>query len=289
MPNEYWSGTREAHLDREHITARWAQGDYSSRRIDFANQIFHFWWLARQGIAACTDLTEREAMTRELEDAGRTGWGVGIDDLEEAFNHLHAAGGIWTNETQVGHYAGGTNKFCTVDVRNMPIPFVAFANAVDSKMTIVRNALSHYHNAASLIDTQLHTGHPDWNQIYHALCEIKDFAVGVGPFLWARPRPPGGAYAPPHLASERSATVSFAGALTRIVSGVMSYRTARDSHFPAGQAAAIGFLRTAVAFVPVMGGYYGAMVELIPTLRTAFTNMTDEYIRRIDRAAFGWH
>ena len=83
------------------------------------------------------------------------------------------------------------------------------------------------------------------------------------------------------------AATTFADALANIHSGVTSYVNARQRRFPQGQAAAIGVLRTAVGFVPVLGSYYGAMVDLIPTLSAWFTDLIRQRVDRIDRAAAG--
>lgn len=279
MTTAYWNGTREAHLEANQISARWGHGDWCGDRIRFANEIFHFWFAARQAINACTNSAQRQAMTRELEDAGTAGTGFGIDDLEEAFDHMDHQGGRWTAEAGSYSYCGGANKVFRSGgiINDLPKPFKTFADAVDAKFQSVRNATRHFDEATQSIDRQLASRQPDWDQIATALGQIKDWGERAEPFLWTRPR----------TAAAVRTTVSFADALGNIHAGATSYVQARQAHFPHGVAAAIGGLRTTVGFVPVLGTYYGAMVDLIPTLHTWYTNLIQQRVDRIDRASSG--
>jgi hypothetical protein len=214
-------------------------------------------------------------MTRELEDAGRTGFGFGIDDLEEAFQHIHNNSGRWTQDTSSMTYFGGPNKVFRRGglISDMPKPFVEFARAVDSKFEVVRNGINNFDQRTQGIQTQLSSHNTNWAEIGTALTEVKSWGERVKPFLWARPR----------ASRAMATTVSFADALGNIHSGLTTYTNARQANFPQGAAAAIGALRTAVGFVPVLGNYYGGMVDLIPNLSTWYTNLIRERVESIDR------
>jgi len=279
MTTAYWTGTREAHLEASQISASWGRGDWCGDRIRFANDIFHFWYVARQSINACTNSAHRQSMTIELESAGTAGAGFGIDDLNEAFEHMDHHGGRWTEDAGSYSYFGGPNKVFRSGgiINNLPKPFKTFADAVDGKFQKVRNAIRHFDEATQTIDRQLATRLPDWDQIATALGQIKEWGEQAEPFLWARPR----------AAAVVSTTVAFADALGNIHSGATAYVQARQAHFPRGAAAAIGLLRTAVGFVPVLGTYYGGMVDLIPTLHNWYTSLIQQRVARIDRACSG--
>ena len=277
---DYWTGARLAHLEARDISAPWGRGSFCVQRIAFANELFQFWYDARRNIAACSDSQHRTAMTRELEDAGKTGAGFfTIDDLEEAFQHIHSQGGRWTDDTASLTYCGNPNQVFRQGglINDMPKPFVKFAQAVDSKFQELRNAIHNFDEQTRIIDQQLASSRTDWDQINRALTQVKDWGERAKPFLWARPR----------AARAVGTTVSFANALSNIHSGVSTYVAAQRAHFPQGQAAAIGVLRTAVGFIPVLGAYYGGMVDLIPALHTWFTNLIEQRVQRIDRAMSG--
>jgi hypothetical protein len=278
--NDYWTGTGLAHLDATHISAPWGRGSYCDQRISFANELFQFWYNARRNIAACTDHSHQTAMTRELVDAGKSGAGFfSIDDLEEAFEHIHSHGGRWTDDTASLTYFGNPNQVFRQGglINDMPKPFVKFAQAVDRKFQALRSAMNNFDQQTQIIEPQLASSRPDWDRIGTALTQVSEWGERAKPFLWARPR----------AARVVGTTASFASALSNIHSGASTYAAARSAHFPHGPAVAIGVLRTAVGFIPVLGAYYGGMVDLIPSLRTWFTNLVEQRVQRIDRAING--
>lgn len=278
--NDYWTGARLAHLEARDISAPWGRGSYCVQRISFANELFQFWYDARRNIAACSDFGHQTAMTRELEDAGESGAGIiTIDDLKEAFEHIHSQGGRWTDDTASLTYFGNPNQVFRQGglINDMPKPFVKFAQAVDSKFQVLRSAMNNFDQQTQIIAQQLTSSRTDWDQIGTALTQVSEWGERTKPFLWARPR----------AASVVGTTASFASALSNIHSGASTYAAARSAHFPQGPAVAIGVLRTAVGFIPVLGTYYGGMVDLIPSLRTWFTNLVEQRVQRIDRAASG--
>lgn len=281
---DYWTGARLAHLEASDISAPWGSGSLYLQRIAFANELFQFWYDARRNIAACSDLQHRTAMTRELENAGKSGAGLlprSIDDLEEAFQHIHSQRGRWTDNTGSMTYFGNPNQVFRQGglINDMPKPFVNFAQAVDEKFQALHNAIRNFDQQTQIIDQQLASSRTDWDRVGAALTQIKDWGERAKPFLWARPR----------ATRVVGTTVSFTNALSNIHSGVNTYVAAQRAHFPQGQAAVIGVLRTAVGFIPVLGAYYGGMVDLIPALHTWFTNLIEQRVQHIDRAVSGRH
>jgi len=275
---DYWAGNRLAHLERTDISAGWGSGSHSGTRIVFVNEVFQFWHDARQNIRSCLDATHKQAMTRELEDAGRTGWGVGLnDDLEEAFQHITNNRGRWTDNYTTNYFGGQNKVFRRGGLVEAPGSVVTFANAVDGKFATLRSAMNDFNQQTQTLDRQLTTSRTDWDTIGTALTQVKNWGERAKPFLWARPR----------VQARVGTAVSFTNALGNIHSGLTTYTSARRAGFPQGPAAAIGVLRTAVSYVPVLGNYYGGMVDLIPNLRTWFSNLIEQRIRRIDRASRG--
>ncbi|MGB9604253.1 MAG: hypothetical protein ACP5U2_11715 [Bryobacteraceae bacterium] len=99
--NEYSNGNVQAVLTPEQTRASWGRGDYSGARIQLINEAFRLFYRYRTRIERVShkDWDTYWAMLRELEDAGDTGWGLGVQDLDNAFRHLTANNGNWTDET----------------------------------------------------------------------------------------------------------------------------------------------------------------------------------------------
>lgn len=279
MSNAYWTGTTLAHLASSDISAPWGRGNRYLTRIDFANHVFQFWHDARRSIAACRDSAHQTAMTAELEDAGRTGSGLFIDDLEEAFEHLHANSGRWTDDTTSSSYSGGPDQVFRRGghIPNLPRPLVNFADAVDDKFQEFCDGAPNFGRQSQIILQQLRSSSPNWEQVGNALSQIDDWGTRVKPLLWAQP----------NVSRAVGSATTYAGALSNIHTGLTAYVTARRAGFPEGPAAAFSVLRTAVGYVPILGSYYGAMVDLLPALRTWYTNLIAQRVRDIDRAAHG--
>ena len=274
----YWAGNQIAHLERNDISANWGNGDYSGTRIAFVNKVFQFWYDARQNIRLCSDAKHKQSMTRELEDAGRTGWGIGRnDDLEEAFEHITRNGGSWTDNYTKNYYGGQNKVFRPGGLVTAPGSVVAFANAVDKKFAVLIKAMNNYKDQTQTIDRQLAASIRNWNLIGIALTHVKDFGEKAQPFLWAKPK----------IESYVGKITSFADALGNIHSGLTTYNNALRAGFPQGEAQVLGAMHTAVSFVPVLGQYYGGMVAMIPNLKNWFEGLIQERIRRIERAARG--
>jgi hypothetical protein len=276
--NDYWEGKVRAHLDRSDVTADWGSGDNSGDRIAFANRVFQFWYDARANIDDCDNSTQQSQMTAELEKCGYTGSGIGIDDLNEAFDYYQSTGGEWSDDTETWNYYGGPKKLfhSNMLISDVPVPFVHFADAVDDRLEIVRDAIKDFDAQTQVIDIQMEgSTTTDWERIGTALSSVSTWGERVKPFLWARPR----------LEDAFGKVATFAGALKNIQDGMNTYVRSRRN-FTHEEALLIGGLRTAVSFIPVLGSYYGGMVDLIPTLAEWMTNLVEDRIRRIDRAYY---
>lgn len=277
MSNPYWNGTQKAQLDRAHIRASWGAAGvaHSGTSIALANRAFDIYYRAHQNIQACPDARQKSAMQRELQDAARTGWSVlgrHPDDLEEAFNHLAANAGIWTDD-ETANYYGGRNKVFQGALVRGPVSVVSFLNAVDGKMNTLRQAVQNFDTQRR--NLQRAEQGDDWTRVGTVLGEIKTWGERAQPFLWLAPA----------VQQRMGTTVSFAGALSNIHSGMTTYARARAQNFPQGAAIAIGAMRTAIGWVPVLGDFYGRAIDMIPGLAAWFRGLISDYTRRIDAAS----
>lgn len=160
--NKYWSGTQQARVfdDPKWVTAGWYRGSYSANRLRMLNGAFEIYFLLKKSIDACPDPDMRSLMTSELESAGDAGWGFGVCDLDDAFQHWLQAGPWTDNNTKSYMRANGIfgaqnpsikgAQYCWGLATNMmdggPTAAVNFFNALDSKLDDLSSAISS-HNA----------------------------------------------------------------------------------------------------------------------------------------------
>jgi len=247
---------------------------HSARSIALANRAFEIYYQAHHRISACAEANHRTSMTNSLHEAARTGWGLGVDDLEEAFQHLDLNGGRWT-DSATKSYFGSPQKVFQGALTTGPVSCVNFLDAVDSRMTELMGILEHYQTQIQSLDQAQQDD--NWETVGTVLTQIKDWGERAAPFLWWAP----------NVQQKVGTAVTFTGALSNIHDGLTTYANSIGAGFDTRTAAAIGALRTAVGWVPVLGGFYGAAIDMIPGLATWFRNLVDERCRRLNAAAEG--
>ena len=274
MSNDYWDGVRRAMLTRELITPSWAAPGvaYSGRSIELANRAFEIYYEANQRISACTSASHRDQMLASLHDAGRSGWGTGVDDLEEAFEHLESNGGRWTDNATSNYY-GSSQKVFQGALTAGPVSCVNFLNAVDDKMSDLREVLERYRGQVQRLSAAQEQD--DWRTLGTVLSEVKHWGERAKPFLWRAP----------NVERRFGVAVTFAAVLSNIHSGLTIYGSAVGAGFDRRSTAALAALRTAVGWVPVLGTFYGDAIDMIPGLAIWFRGLVDDYVRRIDAAS----
>lgn len=277
MPNDYWNGTRQASLTRGQISAPWGAGDYSANRIALANRAFEIYYQAHRRISACTNGPHRNQMLTSLHDAAQTGWGLfdGVHDLEEAFEHLTDNGGRWT-DSATGTYFGGAQKVFPRALTEGPVSCVNFLNAVDSNMSQLRGILERY--TAQVQQISEAQRQDDWRTVGIVLSQVKDWGERAKPFLW---------WAPSTVQRPLGLTLAFVEVLSHIHSGLTTYANSIGAGLDSRTSIALGALRTAVGFLPVLGDFYGAAIDMVPGLRAWFQGLVQDRCRRIDAAARG--
>ncbi len=277
MSNPYWNGVQKAHLTQEQVTAAWGRRGtpHSLTAIAFVNRAFEIYYDAMQKIQECPDHAQATLMFKELRDAATEGWGFGISDLEEAFEHLHANRGRWTDGATRNYY-GGPNKVFHRAIVTAPVSIVNFMNAVDSRMSRLRTVVQNFDRQTRELARAQQA--EDWDRVGKILGEIKKWGERAKPFLWFAPR----------AEARVGQASSFAGVLSQIHTGLTIYTRSRQAGFSEGMSTAITALRTAVGWVPVLGSFYGKAVEMIPGLATWYRGLIENRIRQIERAAAGY-
>ncbi len=276
MPNAYWLGIEQAHLDREQIEAAWGSGEQSGTRIQFVNRAFEIFYQGRQRIRTCRNVEQAGRMERNLEDAARAGWGLGISDLEEAFEHLTANGGRW-RDGATSCYFGGQNKLYQVMLIEAPVSAVNFVHAVDERLASIADAAGQHGRQAAAVVQALDS--EEWTLLDRALGRVVEIADQVEPLLWL------GALEDAPVALQRAA--SFADAAGALNDALAIFRSSIRAGFRPSESAVLATLRGALDYLPVLGNYYGLALDLVPHLRAWFSGLVDQYNRRIERAMAG--
>lgn len=270
---DYLNGHHKAILrNSNQIGAEWGNGPRSGQKIDLANRAFEIYYRAINGIRDVKDPDHRSKMESKLVKAREKGWGSGVSDLEEAFEHYAYRNGYWGDENTKTYSGYNTSSFPHY-VIGAPAAMANFLTEVDSGLEELKKVVKTFGKQAGQIRRA--KKRDDWNTIGQALGHINTGAELAKPWLWTAP------------ATQRMAgrVVSFTNVAGKIHSGATTYVQARTSgHFDEREAAALTAMQTAVSFLPVLGGFYGGAIAMIPELATWMQRVVDHRERRIQEA-----
>ena len=270
---EYIDGDKLAKLTREQVKADWGQGDGSDFRIALANRAFTLYYQAAGSIRKVGDSGHRTSMWRTLSNARAKGFGLGISDLNEAFEHLAKNNGIWTDNNTENYYGGPRKCFNRTIVSGAPEGMVNFLDAVDDGMKTLGKVLVDYKD--QLEKVTLAAGRDDWETVGTVLGHVNTAAETAEPWLWTAP------------ATQKWAgrIVTFTDVTGKIHDGATMYVRSKEAGFDNRSAAALTAMRLAVGCLPVLGGFYSKAVEMIPGLVVWYRGLLDQRFRDADRAS----
>src|SRR5438477_292486 len=98
--NSWWTGHNQALIPRlDMVSAAWGSGDKAANKLRMLNGAFEIYFLLKTSIGQCEDSTMQAEMTKELDDAGTSGSGFGVNDLDDAFQHWRKPGN-WTDNNE---------------------------------------------------------------------------------------------------------------------------------------------------------------------------------------------
>ncbi|RMG19764.1 MAG: hypothetical protein D6729_04440, partial [Deltaproteobacteria bacterium] len=112
--NPFWLGQEKPVLREVPREARWTA---DGRNVEWVNRQLATFHAARRVIAEIRPKALRARMTDDLESAARQGWGVGLDDLEEALAYLWKNRGAWHDTAEAvvvlrGEKRSGPRAIC---------------------------------------------------------------------------------------------------------------------------------------------------------------------------------
>jgi hypothetical protein len=272
--NRYWTASAEASISRAQITAPWATGDHSQTKIEALNFSFHLFYDAKTSILQIRNGTERSSMLRELHNCAQRGWGMGVHDLDDAFEHLLAHNGQWTDNNTGRYYGGESKVFRAANmVLEAPEAAVNFLNAVDELMNDVKSAASRNVDLVNRLAMQRQRQAP-WPELKESLESMKTGLERVKYLLWWTPRIQSGVG---RGASVLDTIVGLGDSIDRYDRGV------RAGMSP-GLAASVEGLRQVMRFVPIVDAFYGSIAEGIPDLVNWYNGLIQHRIQQIEAA-----
>lgn len=271
--NDYWTGIRRAQLHANQVTAAWAaRRSDGSHELMMVNKAFEIFFNSRRLIQQCRDANLRTQMTRDLETAARTGAGFGgPDDLEEAFEHLVANRGAWTDGATESYYGAERKAYSGAALVKGPKSVVNFLDAVDDRMEKLRECAEEFVEQVRVITGSQRDR--TWERVGDALEEINDGGGKVKHLLW---------YAP-SIEVRVEGVLSITDVLSNIHEGLTDYANLTGRGLRPDQAVAGIAFKRAIGMVPVLGDFYKKAFDMIPHLRDWFVQLLGGYLDRIDR------
>ena len=285
--NLYSNGQQQAEVTQAGIDAAWGHGDNCGDRIKVLNAAFRRYYRYRQRIEQVSriDWDASWSMWKELEDAGDTGWGSGVQDLDDAFRHLIENGGRWKDDG-VKHYWGICQpSVYRLQVFDAPRAASNFLSAVNAKLAKLSELAADHQVAQSRAVAG--NASRNWEMTRDALQDVKDVAEKVKPFLWILPKQVTTAEWYEHLGNILGAVDKAIDILFKADSGLQTYVAGRQAGMGSGAAAAWAGLGQVLSYLPVLGSFYAEIVNQTPGLVASVRSRFENAHRTWERAASG--
>jgi hypothetical protein len=265
--SSYRNGNEQASLSASDIDADWADDDRLHGHLQVANRAFELYHTAINNINQVPDRSQRSRMQAKLSEAAASGWGRGVSDLNEAFEHLATNNGKW-RDNNVKSYFGGPNKCIDAMVIKGPSAAANFLNAADNGAEILVRETEAFRNQKARAESA--RNRDDWGTIGEAIARIKTGAETVTPWLWTAP------------AYQRvgTRTASFADVFGKIHVGATAYADMRGkAGWSQEESAVYAGLVVAVDFLPILGAFYGEALKMLPGMIANWQVFIDDYHR----------
>lgn len=275
MPSavDYIAGVAQPELTQDNVTAPWATGHRCINKLAMANRAFELYYTAVERIDRIHETELRQKASKQLYYCLTSGCGSGVSDLKEAFEHLAEHHDEFRDENMSPYFPGPGKCFVGNALVHGPTFAVNFLNAVDRGMQALKATSDELGTYSDQINVSIQRD--DWDNVGRALGKIKKSAETIKPWLWDTPT----------AVKHAGRIATFANALGNIHAGTTTFANSRRAGFHDDMSAAIGAIRTAVGFVPVLGSFYGKAIEMIPGLATWFNGIIRDRVRRLDRIA----
>ena len=281
----YWSGAGQVVLAAGDVEVPRIKDDTAYKwALEAMNNAFRIFYNARKLISCVSDTKAKMAMTADLDDVGETGWGAGVNDLEEAFQHVATNGGKWkdTNVSTVGWACqdkiGGFHKNALIAYVRIPISLENFLEALNAKAATLNTELTTLRQHSSTVVDKVMTGigdqalptvgTPEWAALGDGLKLVDRAQTVIKPLLWL-------------AAVNDDPAIEFTdkwlgrtlGAIGKVRGAVVNFDSATQAGLGAGQSVAFSAIAEGLSYIPVLGAYYQEAFQLIPGVMVGMTNI----------------
>jgi hypothetical protein len=190
--------------------------------------VFEFWYRARNSLSPF-----QAYIDEKLNNAGRSGWGSDLPDLESVFEHLERNSGYWSRRySSLATYWGGrSTSLFYPNPLDVPVAFVNFANVIEENLSPLRVFCNEFYHQTARLDSAL--ARDNWSEVGRILKIVHTHSSRAKLYLWVFPKP----------YEYASRIAPYAKALSAIERGASAY-VANDS-------VSMALLRTAVSCLAV--------------------------------------
>lgn len=281
MSNSYLYGREQAILTADDVDAKWQKSE--PRALYFLNLSFELYYNAYNAVEATGD----DAMRRSLQKAVNTGrWKVfnvfagDITSLSEGFDHLEKNNGRWKDEN-VWSYNPGPSDIGGPAHADVPLCAANFLGAVNDALEELRNALDGF--AQGLGKLKGGQDESDWKRVGEGLEAVEKWGGRAKPLLWV---------APETLNKYGDRLLEWNGRILKVHGLANKFMIAAASNDPVPELLLAG-LSEVVSYAPMMGGFYGKIIEEIPGMARHWTEFMDDYWARRGTTRYsksaGWY
>jgi hypothetical protein len=233
----------------------------------------------------------KKSIIDDLQASARTGWGHGVNDLEEAFEHLADNGGRWT-DGNVRMYGGGPSGSGAINGHGCFTTAQFAANffwAIDERVKKTQEAASEHVAKADKMATMFENnpnwnknGTKEWGEFGEVLKSIEKNAERVASSMWI-------------FGSQRADDISehietgnqLLTAANEVRGAVEMYDQGMRAGFGAGGSAALVVAKRAADAIPVLGELYGEVIGMIPGIAVSFQAIAERQRSQMMIAKYG--
>jgi hypothetical protein len=284
--HEYWEGYDTIALTSQMVHADWGK---NPNAVAFANLAFKVYYDARRNIKTSK---HQGKMLKALHDAATEGSGPGNwNDLKEVFDMLGRPGADrnqWRDgSTDEYRHAATTMpvnqtiwKKCTLQA---PSASVKFLQKMDANMHKLGAIVVQQDEQVKLVVKGAKDPARNWKLIGKALGVVKTGADNATSFLWLAPDKV-------QLRVGRVNVIggTFLGTVDKIYNAANDIGKYTKQGYSTLDATQLSALKTALSFLPILGGFYAGAIDLIPGLGLWFKGKVQQRIREIDSIPGLW-
>ena len=252
MDNNKW---KDKYLRKEDIKSEWFKSlpeNDAMIACDFMNFSFYTDDVIIKSINNCTDYSWRQKMMKRFNKSVKSGWGVGVQDMEDAVRHLSENNYVWTDENHRKYWPLTGNPRLYKDGCGFTAAeaCVNFIKAVEDELFSLKSIARDFKKLNDKL--RIAKNKPDnWSEIGSLLSQIKDNADRIQPLLWSSPR----------INSVSIKVNSYADLLGKIHTAATRVVKLQTLDLSALQITGVVVGVTVLDFVPVLGGLYSAAVD----------------------------